>query len=44
MVETVGAGEIALIPVYGIYNGAAKDVAYSGVTSVTVAAVRLVGE
>lgn len=37
----VAAGDIALIPVYGIYHGQAKGVTYSGVTSVTVAAVNL---
>lgn len=37
----VAAGDVALIPVYGIYHGQAKAVTYSAVTSVTVAAVGL---
>lgn len=40
---TVPAGGLAVIPVTGIYNGAPRDVAYDGVTGVTVAAVRVGG-
>lgn len=39
----VPAGGHAVIPVFGIYRGAARDVTYSAVTSVTVAAVRVSG-
>lgn len=38
---SVPAGGRALVPVYGIYHGQAKEVEYSDVSSVTVAAVRI---
>lgn len=40
---TVGAGATALIPVWGVYLNAPRDVTYDAVTSVTVAAVRVSG-
>lgn len=39
----VGAGDTALLPVSGIYHGQMVPITYSGVTSVTVAAVDLRG-
>ena len=41
---TVPAGATGVIPVYGVAFGALRDVTYSAVTSVTVAAVRLAGD
>lgn len=41
VVTSVAAGETALIPVNGIYHEQLVPVAYSAVTSVTVAAVDL---
>jgi hypothetical protein len=37
----VPAGAIGIIPVFGVVFGALRNITYSGVTSVTVAAVRL---
>lgn len=40
---SVSAGELGVIPVYGVYRDSPRDIAYSAVTSVTVAAVRVSG-
>ncbi|NIJ10621.1 phage-related tail protein [Saccharomonospora amisosensis] len=40
---SVPAGGTAVIPAYGIYRGSPRDITYSAVTSVTVAAVRVSG-
>lgn len=40
---SVPAGEIGAIPVYGVYRDAPRDISYSAVSSVTVAAVRVSG-
>lgn len=39
----VPAGAQALVPVHGIYNGSNQTVTYDAVTSVTVAAISLIG-